>query len=389
VARELPAPTRRLRRSARRARRKSDAAERRKWFGLALVVIVAAWASGLGGAFLGTYLANRRDAPPRSASQLAVVTAPTREQPFAPIDVAAVANFVGASVVAIQRPIGEDDVVVGESTGTGLILTADGEILTNAHVVGSADTVNVRLPGESEPRQGAVTARDFPNDVALIRIDVDGLDTATFADPDDVLLGDEVIAVGYALDLDGDPSVTRGIVSALERTLETSVGALNGLIQTDAAISSGNSGGPLVNAAGHVIGINTAVAEGDAVNAANNVGFAIGVGELLPEIDALRAQAGGDPIAQGYLGVGLEGRHDGGSGAVITEVEADSPADDAGLQVDDIVVAVDGAAISGAGDLIGTIRDLDPGSTITLAVVRDGEELALTATLVARPEPDS
>lgn len=385
----LPAPTRRLRRRERRAQQRFEPNDRRKWFALGLVLVASSWAAGLAGAFLGTHLANRRDQPPRAASQLAVVTAPTRDQPFGPIDVAAVANFVGASVVAIQRTIGADEVVVGESTGTGLILTSDGEILTNAHVVGSADTVNVRLPGESEPRLGTVTARDAPNDVALVRIEADGLSTATFADPDDILLGDEVIAVGYALDLDGDPSVTRGIVSALNRTLETRIGALTGLIQTDAAISSGNSGGPLVNAAGHVIGINTAVAEGDSVTAANNVGFAIGVGELLPEIDALRAQAHGDPIAQGYLGVGLEGRRDGGSGAVITEVQPESPADEAGIEVDDIVVAVDGTSISGAGDLIGTVRDLDPGSTIVVTIVRDGEQVELTATLVERPEPDS
>ena len=98
--------------------------------------------------------------------------------------------------------------MVGESTGTGLVITADGEIVTNAHVVGDAESVNVRMPGESEPRVGAVTARDPANDIALVRVDLDGLDIATFADPDDVILGDEVIAVGYALDLEGDPSVT-------------------------------------------------------------------------------------------------------------------------------------------------------------------------------------
>jgi putative serine protease PepD len=356
--------------------------------GIGALLVLASWLSGLGGALLGTYLANRRDDPPRAASTLAVVTAPSRETPFGPIDVAAVANSVGVSVVAIQRPIGSGE-VVGESTGTGLVITSDGEIVTNAHVVGDADSVNVRLPGESEPRRGAVTARDVPNDVALVRIEVDGLDTATFAEADDVLLGDEVIAVGYALDLDGDPSVTRGIVSATNRTLETRVGALNGLIQTDAAISSGNSGGPLVNAAGHVIGINTAVAEGDATTAANSVGFAIGVAELLPEIEALRSQADGDPIEQGFLGVGLAPRRDGGSGAVITAVEAGTPAAEAGLEVDDVVVGIDGDAVSGAPDLVATIRDLDPGTTIAVSVVRDGEEIELTATLVAREEPDS
>lgn len=351
-----------------------------------MLLVIASWLSGLGGAFLGTYLANRRDDPPRSASTLAVVTAPSREVPFGPIDVAAVANAVGASVVAIQRPISSGE-LVGESTGTGLIITEDGEILTNAHVIGDAETVNVRLPGESEPRQASVTARDVPNDVALLRVEADGLDIATFADPDDILLGDEVIAVGFALDLDGDPSVTLGIVSALNRTLETRIGALNGLIQTDAAISSGNSGGPLVNAAGHVVGINTAVAESDATTAANNVGFAIGVGELLPELEALREQAAGDPIEEGFLGVALAPRRDGGSGALITEVEPGSPADDAGILVDDIVIAVDDVAISGAADLVATVRDLDPGTPVDVMIVRDGEETLVEATLVEREQP--
>jgi S1-C subfamily serine protease len=240
------------------------------------------------------------------------------------------------------------------------------------------------LPGESEPRVGAVIAVDPANDLALIRIDVDDLDVATFADPGDVQVGDQVVAIGYALDLDGDPTVTVGVVSALDRTLSTRDGALNGLIQTDAAISSGNSGGPLVNAAGHVVGINTAVAFSDVDTAANNVGFAISVRELLPEMAALREAANGTPLTEGYMGVGLERRHDGGQGAVITQVELDSPAADAGLRSGDVVIAVDDRAIVGDDDLIGTIRDLDPGTQVSITVMRDNEELEVQVTLVQR-----
>lgn len=348
-------------------------------------VMVAAWTIGLVGALVGSELAERRDAPARRPSTLAVVTAPTRDEPFGPIDVAAVANAVGVSVVAVQRPVNDGD-LVGESAGTGLVVTADGEILTNAHVVDDADTVNIRLPGESEPRVGTVVATDPGNDIAIIRIDADGLIPATFADPADVLLGDEVVAVGYALDLDGDPSVTRGIVSALDRTMTTSSGALDGLIQTDAAISSGNSGGPLVNAAGHVIGINTAVAFGDVDTAANNIGFAIGVGELLAELQALRDSVDGTVVDEGYLGVVIAPRRDGGSGALVTLVEPDSPAASAGILVDDIVVRANDRPIVGHADLVATIRDLDPGEEITIIVVRDGEEQALTATIAARAD---
>jgi putative serine protease PepD len=352
------------------------------------VVVVASWLSGLAGAFVGTSLANRRTSPPRTASTLSVIPARMRDEPLPPMDVGAVANAVAASIVAIQRPVGEDE-VIGEATGTGVIITTDGEILTNAHVVGDADFVNVRLPGESEPQQGAVTARDPANDLALVRISGDGFPPVTFADPSDVLLGDQVLVIGYALDLDGDPSVTSGIVSAVDRTLQTRLGALDGLIQTDAAISSGNSGGPLVNAAGHVIGINTAVLASDAIVEANNVGFAIGVAELLPEIERLRAQAAGTVLTEGFLGVGLATRRDGGSGALVTDVEAGSPADTAGMQADDVVVAVNGQEIDGAPALVATIRDAGPGASVELVVVRGGTELTLTATLVERVETES
>jgi len=356
----------------------------RRSLAIAFTVIFVAWSCGLGGALLGSYIANRRDEPPRAASRLGIETAPARDEPYASIDVARVAEAIGPSVVAIQRLVDRDG-IEGEASGTGVVITTDGEIVTNAHVVDDADSVNVRLPGETEPRIAAVVATDPANDLALLRIDADGLTPATFAHPDDVLVGDQVVAVGYALDLDGDPSVTLGIVSALGRTLATETGALNGLIQTDAAISSGNSGGPLVDAVGHVVGINTAVAFSNVDMAANNVGFAIATAELLREIDQLRAVAAGTPIVEGYLGVALDDRIDGGSGALVTGVEAGSPAEDAGVHTDDVIVAVDDRAINGPEDLVASIRDRSPGTTLELTVQRGRQTTTLTATLVPRP----
>ncbi len=354
-------------------------------------VTVAAWVAGLLGALAGNEIATYRDAPPRRPSTLGITVAAPRDVVPPPIDVAAVAEEVGISVVAIHRPLGtgDDGAVVQDSSGTGVVLTADGEIVTNAHVVAGATEVDVRLAGESEPRRGAVVAVDESNDLALVRIDADGLTPAVFAAPGDVRVGDDVVAVGFALDLDGDPSVTRGVVSALARTLATSTGALNGLVQTDAAISSGNSGGPLVDAFGRVVGINTAVAYGDVDTAANSVGFAIGVAELLPEIAALRDAAAGTPLAHGYLGVGVEPRRDGGRGALVVQVEAGSPADVAELAPGDVVLAVNGAVIIGDTDLVATVRDLRPGTTVVLGVVRDGASLELVATLAERPATDA
>jgi putative serine protease PepD len=300
--------------------------------------------------------------------------------------VAAVADVMAPSVVTISADIDSVDFGPGGSVGTGVITTADGEILTNAHVVDGATEIRVRLAGETEPRAATLLATDPGNDLALLRLDGDGYAPATFAAPGSVRIGDEVVAIGFALDLDGGPSVTRGIVSALDRTLGLTDGALDGLIQTDAAISSGNSGGPLVNAAGEVVGINTAVARGDATVAASNVGFAISVAEALPVIDALRSQAGGDPRQEGFLGVGLDDRRDGGQGAIVSEVEPDTLASASGLRVGDLVVEIDGVPIDGAVGMIAAIRDLEPGDPIVLTVVRAGDRIDLAATLTTRPE---
>jgi S1-C subfamily serine protease len=367
-----------LRRGAPRVRRRT-----RPGFVAVVGLVLLAWVAGLLGALVGTQLADHRAAPPRKASTLGVVVAPARSTPMPVLDPAAVANAVGTAVVAIQR-VTADGEMLGESAGTGVIITSDGEILTNAHVVGDSGAVNVRLAGESEPRPGAVVAVDLENDLALVRVDVDGLDTVTFAAADDVRIGDQVLAIGYALDLDGDPTVTAGIVSAVGRSLATDQGALDGLVQTDAAISSGNSGGPLLDARGRVVGINTAVASSDLDTAATNLGFAIGVAELLRGIDSLRATAGGSTTASGYLGVGLDRRNDGGSGALVTQVEAGSPADDAGLSIDDVIVEIDGVTVAGEAGLIAIIRDRVPGSTVQLGVVRNGERVDLAATLVER-----
>ncbi|MFN6122182.1 MAG: S1C family serine protease, partial [Actinomycetes bacterium] len=172
---------------------------------------------------------------------------------------------------------------------------------------------------------------------------------------------------------------------ALERTLVTEIGALGGLIQTDAAISSGNSGGPLVNADGQVVGINTAVATGSATRSATNVGFASSSRVLLDEIELLRAAAAGQEVAEGFLGVAIEERSDGGAGAVIAEVTPGSPAAEAGVRVGDVVVEADGRPVGGQGGLISAIRDGRPGETITLTVLRDGELVDLSAMLVERP----
>ena len=345
------------------------------------VVAVVAWLAGLTGALLGSQVSDWLDSPPKSASDEPINVSDPSGPIEGRLDVGQVIDHIAASVVTISA-----DMDGGQSVGTGVIVSSDGEILTNGHVVNGATQIRVRLAGETEPREARLLAVDPGNDLALLRMSGSGFDAATFADPDSVRLGDEVVAIGFALGLDGDPSVTLGIVSALDRTIGTDGAFLDGLIQTDAAISSGNSGGPLVNARGEVVGINTAVARDTATSAATNIGFAISVKEALPVIEELRAQSGGDQRAEGYLGVELDDRRDGGQGAVITSVQDSTPASDAGIEADDLVVAVDGAAIDGATGLIASIRDLEPGDSTTITVVRNGERIDLTVTLTDRPE---
>ena len=273
-----------------------------------------------------------------------------------------------------------------QGQGSGFIVSSDGIILTNAHVVEGATEVRVRFAGDTEPVTAVVVAADAGNDLALLKVDAQNLVAATFAKPGSVRVGDQVVAIGYALALDGGPSVTTGIVSAMRRTIFTDSGALNSLIQTDAAISSGNSGGPLANMRGEVVGINTAVARGSNNSAANNIGFAISVDEVLTVLEQLREQASGVPRTEGFLGVSLEARNDGGAGSIIATVQPGSPAEQAGVLIGDIVLAVDGEPVNGQAGLVAAIRDRTPGDSISIDLVRDGERLTVSAVLVARPQ---
>ncbi|MDJ0771799.1 MAG: trypsin-like peptidase domain-containing protein [Ilumatobacter sp.] len=348
-------------------------------------MVLVAVGAGVVGALVGQRLDDDPQ-PPQRASSAALEIGAARDDVLPPIDVASVAEFVAPSVVTISADVAGGPAGPGGSIGTGVITTADGEILTNAHVVEGATEIRVRLAGETEPRPATLLAADAGNDLALLRMAGDGYTPARFADPDSVRIGDEVVAIGFALDLDGAPSVTLGIVSALERTIITENGALDGLLQTDAAISSGNSGGPLVNAAGEVVGINTAVARSDATTAASNIGFAISVAEALPIVDSLREHSDGVAREEGFLGVELNDRSDGGQGALITEVAPDTPAQAGGIRAGDIVIAIDDTTVDGGAGLVAAIRDREPGDDITVVLLRDGETITLTVTLTSRPD---
>lgn len=356
--------------------------------GLARTAALAVLLSLISG-FIGGVIATQVDESTGSSSneQYTQVTAPPVISDAESSDLSGVAQAaqrLANSVVTISSSV-DSGLSEGEATGTGVVVTSDGEILTNAHVVEGATEVRVRFAGDTEPVVAEVLAADAGNDLALLKVNATGLTAATFAKPGSVRVGDQVVAIGYALALDGGPSVTTGIVSAMKRTIFTESGALNSLIQTDAAISSGNSGGPLANMRGEVVGINTAVARGDTNSSANNIGFAISVDEVLAVLEQLREQAAGDARAEGFLGVSLEPRTDGGVGSIISNVQSGSPAQEAGIVTGDIVLAVDGEPVNGQAGLVAAIRDRSPGDSVSIELVRNGERLTLTATLVARP----
>jgi len=240
------------------------------------VVAVSTLAGGAGG-----YLAGR------SAGDATASVVETKPASIARttglIDVAGVVEAVGASVVSI-----ETEVVVrqgpfeaeGTGAGTGVVLDDDGHILTNAHVVEDARTVVVAVDGER--REASVVGASAADDLAVLQLDdASGVVPASLGSSGDVAVGDQVVAIGNALALEGGMTVTQGIVSAIDRDIDTSSGTLDDLIQTDAAISAGNSGGPLVNADGEVIGINTAVARSDQSVQASNIGFVIPIDAAL------------------------------------------------------------------------------------------------------------
>ena len=347
-------------------------AGRARWVAGAVLLAMVA---GAGGSAATLAVTGRSTTP---AARAAGTLGPSSQLAGEALDVAGVVSAVEPAVVAVESSIGRG----GVGSGTGVILTAGGEVLTNAHVVDGASQIRVTLAGEAQAREAEIVGVDSNADLALLQIQgASGLPTARLGGSSSVQVGDDVVAIGNALALRGGPTVTRGIVSALDRSLDTDTGTMTGLIQTDASISSGNSGGPLVNAYGEVIGINTAVATGGRTSAAENIGFAIAMDRALPVVERLR---GGAATPVGFLGVSSADPTDGSRAALIVNVEAGSPAATAGLQAGDLLTHVAGKAVAGSAELAGVVADHQPGETVEVAVIRAGQPLTLPVTLGTR-----
>jgi S1-C subfamily serine protease len=300
-------------------------------------------------------------------------------------DVADIISKAEPAIVAITT--GEGPGSGSGGAGTGFVITQDGYVVTNNHVAESASRIEVAFTN-GDVEAAKVVGTDPSTDLAVLKVDRTGLPTVELGDSDGAQVGDEVVAIGNALALEGGLSVTRGIISGTNRTVDTNTGAsLVGMLQTDAAINPGNSGGPLLDAGGKVIGINTAIAN---PASAQNVGFAIPISKAKPVIDDLRL--GRTPA---FLGVATQNVTPAlarerdltvESGAYVLNVTGGAPADDAGVQEGDVIVSIGGQEVTSSADVQTAVRSHRPGESVKVVVVRGSDRVELDATLAERPD---
>ncbi len=359
-----------------------------------LIALVAVLSAAIGG---GIVAVTRGNGTSLTAAPVAVSNAPVPAAQTTSDARTAIAK-IKPSIVLINTTVNSGFGRTGSGAGTGIIITAAGEVVTNAHVVASASSIRVTIPGHSGTVSATVEGSDANADLAVLRLQgVSGLPAATFAANSTVNVGDPVIAIGNAEGYGGNPTVTEGIVSALNRSLPSDAtdasGALHGLIQTDAAINPGNSGGALVDTAGRVIGITTAIAAGDRNEPAQNIGFAITSDTVTNAIPALRAgrnvspsQSQGTSSNRAFLGVQLQDT--GGNGAQVAVVESGTPAASAGLSAGDVITNADGTKITSATDLQAVLAKHKPGDKVSLTWRQggqNGQTVSKTVTLATFP----
>jgi putative serine protease PepD len=349
-------------------------------------LVVGALIGGGAGAGVATLL----DDPATGGGTPAAAQSVTIENPETATTASAAAAKAAPSVVTLYVASGSNS-----GSGSGIVLTEDGFVLTNNHVVtldgAEAGTVQVRT-ADGTLHDAAVVGTDPSSDLAVVKIDdVDGLTPATFADSDEVQVGDVAVAIGAPLGLSN--TVTDGIISATHRAVATGStqndSTVIDALQTDAAINPGNSGGALVNGAGEVIGVNTAIATVPSGIPGSQSEGNIGVGFAIPSNTADRIareiiETGS--ATRAYLGVSArtesaEASSDVGTGAGIVSVEPDGAAADAGVQEGDVVIAVEDRPVTTSTELTAAVRSHSPGDTVTLTIRRGEDVTTVEVTL--------
>ncbi len=272
---------------------------------------------------------------------------------------------------------------VQRSLGSGVILSKEGHIVTNSHVVRNADEIVVTLGGSDKEYEAKIVGTDKESDLALIQIDADNLRPATIAKNEDLRIGDVVFAIGNPFGV--GQTVTQGIISATNRD-KVGINRYEDFIQTDASINPGNSGGALIDSRGVLIGINSAILTRSGGN--NGIGFAIPAAMVQNIVDKL-AKYG--TIERGYMGVSIQdiqkearSMYDHTNGALVMDIEPGSPADEAGLKRGDLIYAVDGEPVEDASDLSRKIGSYQPGQKVQIEYEREGENKATMLELIDR-----
>jgi S1-C subfamily serine protease len=357
----------------------------------------------------------------RSAGLLGSPASEVRQQS---IGTNAIAAKVDPGVVDITSTLGYEG---SSAAGTGMIITSSGEVLTNNHVVEGSTSLSVKRATGSQTYRAHVLGVDPTDDVALIQLDgASNLPTVKLGDSSKVHVGDQVVAIGNALNLPGAPTVTVGTVSALNRSITagdqsgSSTEQLTGLIQMDAPIAPGNSGGPLVDKQGEVIGMNTAAAtDGQSSSSSSNVGFAVPIDSAASIIHQIQAGQSGNGVTVGngatpFLGVQVADDSQGGNGAgqggqgfdpfgggfgssgsagssstqgaAVERVEPGTPAAEAGLGQGDVIVGLGGQSVTSASSLSNVIRAHRPGDKVSVTWVdQNGQQRTAQVRLAAGP----
>jgi S1-C subfamily serine protease len=347
-----------------------------------------------------------------------------------PPDVSAISAELDPAVVDITSTLALGQ---GEAAGTGMVLTPTGEVLTNNHVIDASTSISAQIEGRGRRYSATVIGTDPSADIALLQLQgASGLKTVSLGDSSSVTIGESVVAIGNALDLPGLPRVTEGTITGLDKPIIAQDAGtalcenLNGMLQTDAKLEPGNSGGPLVNSSGQVIGMNTAAATGGQsgfnASSGSQIGFAIPIATAVQVVGAMRSGVATESIhigASPLLGVqviGVDGsgtgsscdkshKHSGGagdqgglggfglgptapvsSGALVVTVENGTPAGDAGIQPGDAITSFDDQPVKTPEDLTQLVQAMKPGDQVEVGWVGpSGASHKVTVTLAAGP----
>jgi len=370
------------------------------WSRIAAYVVLIAIVAAAAGAGIGFSLArvinNQTNQPVAQQTHSPITPVSPGTGSSSNTSTAGIAAKVNPAIVDIQTTVGNS-----QAAGTGMIVSSDGEILTNNHVVSGSTSITVTVQGRSQDYTAHVLGVDVSEDIAVIQIDgpVSGLSTVTFADSSSVKVGDSVVAIGNALGQGGTPHATQGQVTALDQTITASEGqgnseTLDGMIQSDAVIYPGDSGGALVNTSSQVVGMITAGEAQGFRSAGSNTGYAIASNTAIGIVNRIRAHEQSADLTYGqvgYLGVAVQTLDSStasqlglnvSSGALVTaNPQSGTPAAGAGITRGSVIVSVGGSAVTSADTLGTAVRSHRAGDQVTVKWVNASGTHTATVTL--------